>query len=65
MNELIIQINNANAMKMDTNLQDKDQHCGMHCCIKAILWGLCKVLLHGVARYLSLYQEKTQRYNFK
>jgi len=48
--ELIVQINNTNAMKMDANRQNKEQHC------KAFIWGLFEVLTPNIVIFLSLYQ---------
>ena len=36
--EIIIQINNTSAMKMDANMQNKEQHCDMQHCNKAVVW---------------------------
>jgi len=56
--ELIVQVHNTNALKMDANLQNKEQHCDIHRCTTAFIWGLFEVLSPGIAKYLSLYQEK-------
>ena len=36
--ELKTQINNANALKMDANLQDKYQHGNMQLCTNTVIW---------------------------
>jgi len=56
------QINNTNALKMDANLQDKNQHGNMQLCTKTIIWGLLEVISPGIVRYLSLYREKVNGY---